>query len=305
MTRVATIALCSVIFAKTAAAQPGVCNVKIVRAPDAVREVVESWVRDEPRCSGTLEVRILPTDGGYYLFARDAAGRLRERLVPDPQSAGVLIASWAADDAPPAESPTPSFVPVAPMQDPFVDSAPRTPSFLRWGGWMTLGYVTSGATHGWRAEADLVGHGPLAAGVSLSRTAFDLSFQVSLPNGTGAVYLEPGTVRGLDTRATVYGSDTFRQGPLSLRIGLGAGAMHTASLATAAMYYNAAGWQPIGEMSLEVGLEAGRWSLTAGAIGTAFKQAWLTGSYVPFPQPPDEVKRNGDLLGMFGARCRL
>src|SRR5215470_2613557 len=131
--RLVAIALCSVIFAGSAAAQPDVCNVTIVRAPDAVREVVESWVRAEPRCSGTLEVRIVPTDGGYYLFARDADGRTRERVVPDPQSAGALVASWAAADevqlaAPPPVAPSPVQSPIvllplgpATMQDRVVD----------------------------------------------------------------------------------------------------------------------------------------------------------------------------------------
>jgi len=40
--RLAAIALCSVISAGSVAAQPGVCNVTIVRAPDEVREVVEA-----------------------------------------------------------------------------------------------------------------------------------------------------------------------------------------------------------------------------------------------------------------------
>src|SRR5262245_60783497 len=103
--RLAVVGVCSVISLGSAAAQPGVCHVSIVRAPDAVREVVEGWVRAEPRCTGELEVRIVPTDGGYYLFARDGQGRIRERTVPDPQSAGVLVASWAADDALPMAPP--------------------------------------------------------------------------------------------------------------------------------------------------------------------------------------------------------
>jgi hypothetical protein len=288
------------LFASPAAAQPGVCNVTIVRAPEAVRDIVEGWVGAEPRCSGTLEVRILPTDGGYYLFARDAAGRIRERVVPDPQSAGVLIASWAADDAPP-EAP-PSFVPAAPMQDSFVDTAPHTPGFLSWGGWATLGYVTSGDTHGLRAELDVVGRGPIALGVSLSRTAFELQFQGKAVSNNFPVF--PGHVTGLDTRATVYLVDTFHQGPLSVRLALGGGAIHTQSIVDESyMFYEASGWSPIGELSLELGLELGRWSLTAGVVGTMIKQKWFIGG--TSEEFPGFATRDEDVVGMLGVRCHL
>jgi hypothetical protein len=74
------------------------CSVDIVRAPDDVRAVVERWVRDEPRCISALEVRIVRTDGGLYVLARDDRGRAHERVVPDATTAAVLITSWAADD---------------------------------------------------------------------------------------------------------------------------------------------------------------------------------------------------------------
>jgi hypothetical protein len=78
--------------------QPSRCEVTIARAPDAVRVVIESWVRSEPRCSTSLELRIVATTGGLYLLARDSNGRTRERVVPDADSAGALVASWMADD---------------------------------------------------------------------------------------------------------------------------------------------------------------------------------------------------------------
>jgi hypothetical protein len=75
-----------------------------VRVPDDVRPVVEKWVHAEQHCSVALEVRIVPTDGGLYVIARDDRGQSHERVVPDATSAGVLIASWVSDDAlkPPA-----------------------------------------------------------------------------------------------------------------------------------------------------------------------------------------------------------
>jgi hypothetical protein len=78
---------------------PGPCEVTIVRAPDDVRREIENWVAREPACRIALDVRVIPTEGGLYLMARDSTGRLRERLVPDAQAAGVLVASWVADDA--------------------------------------------------------------------------------------------------------------------------------------------------------------------------------------------------------------
>src|SRR5690606_15193316 len=78
------------------------CQVTIARAPDDVREVVEAWVRSEPQCSKALEVRIVPTEGGLYLLAQDEQGRIRDRVVPDAETAGVLVASWIADDHAPA-----------------------------------------------------------------------------------------------------------------------------------------------------------------------------------------------------------
>jgi len=80
-----------------AAAAP--CVVEVVRAPEGVREVVDHWVAAEPQCAATLEVRIVETEGGLYVIARDARGHVHDRVVPDAQTAGVLIASWAADDA--------------------------------------------------------------------------------------------------------------------------------------------------------------------------------------------------------------
>jgi hypothetical protein len=106
------------------------CDVHIARAPDDVRAAIEAWVRAEHRCSTTLEVRVVPTEGGYYLFARDGRGFVRERIVPDAQSAGVLVASWVADDSiAPVIVIEPSRTP-APSREPSLDELlllPRGP----------------------------------------------------------------------------------------------------------------------------------------------------------------------------------
>jgi hypothetical protein len=122
------------------------CSVTVVRAPDDVREVVDHWVSAEPRCATTLEVRIVPSGEGLFVIARDDRGRVHDRMVPDAQTAGVLIASWAADDdvgLPPV---------VAPSADPDVP-APSTPfararrehRWLRAGSFVPLATAMLGA----------------------------------------------------------------------------------------------------------------------------------------------------------------
>ena len=81
-----------------AQAQPR-CEVTIVRAPDAIRAEIEAAVRAESRCTTSLEVRVLETEGKIYLFARDSRGFTRERMLPDGSAVGALVASWIADDA--------------------------------------------------------------------------------------------------------------------------------------------------------------------------------------------------------------
>ena len=87
-------------------AQP--CAVRIARAPAAIRAEIERWLAGESSCNVALEVRVVATEGGYYLLARDIHGRVRERVVPDGASAGVLVASWASDDQLGADAPAPN-----------------------------------------------------------------------------------------------------------------------------------------------------------------------------------------------------
>jgi hypothetical protein len=117
---------------RPAVAQP-LCDVTIVRAPDNVRVEIERWVATEPACASALEVRVVETVDGLYVFARDDRGFTRERLVPDGTSAAVLIASWAAADSidgvwlPAQPPPPPSPVVKQPLQAPgMIDvTAPR------------------------------------------------------------------------------------------------------------------------------------------------------------------------------------
>jgi len=85
------------------------CAVRIARAPAAIRAEIERWLAGESSCNVALEVRVVATEGGYYLLARDVRGRVRERIVPDGASAGVLVASWASDDQLGNDEPAPNI----------------------------------------------------------------------------------------------------------------------------------------------------------------------------------------------------
>jgi hypothetical protein len=106
------------------------CQVTIAQAPADVREVIERWVRAEPRCAAALELRVIPTAGGYLLVGRAGTGQIFQRVVPDAQSAGVLVASWIADDGV-ADAAAPAGAPpggaAAPAADPSPPGAAATP----------------------------------------------------------------------------------------------------------------------------------------------------------------------------------
>jgi hypothetical protein len=105
----------SILLASTPAlADP--CAVTITRAPEEVRAAIETWVAAEPDCTTTAEVRVVATDGGYYVIAIDGAGRVHERIAPDAQSAAVLVVSWIADDST-ATAPAPAPTPPAPAPE--------------------------------------------------------------------------------------------------------------------------------------------------------------------------------------------
>jgi hypothetical protein len=154
------------------------CAVTIVRAPDDVRRAIEEWVQRETSCSIALDVRAIPTDGGLYLLARESTGRLHERLVPDAQAAGVLVASWVANDSLEPTPPPPALLvpaPAAPFAVPPTDLILRSPSCdgiacgrsRRGGGWglgvTLLPNDISGARL--RGEIDLVRASNFAAGL--------------------------------------------------------------------------------------------------------------------------------------------
>ncbi|MGE0867484.1 MAG: hypothetical protein AB7P03_02900 [Kofleriaceae bacterium] len=232
----------------TSLAQPieptaGPCSVSIARAPDDVREVIEAWVRNEPRCGTALELRVIPTDTGYYLFARTDDGRVYERVVPDAQSAGVLVASWAAEDRvevanPPANAaanlqvkPPASRAVVSPPSSVRVVASPaRTPHRDRGSGsLMVSGTVLlgddiagnsdpDGAQVGVRAELELVRRGGVSLGTLM--TASRASYYLS--NGAFGADVDGYNLRALGVFAL---SSTFDKA--NVRFALGVGAAYT------------------------------------------------------------------------------
>lgn len=144
--------------------RPDACRVTIAYAPEDVRAEIEAWVRAEPRCERELEVRVVPTDDGLYLQARDGAGRVRERVVPDPQSAAVLVVSWMADDSlGPTHAPSRLEPPVA-IGDDEMPVDLEAPSLVatasphaRGQRWLTLGALGSKESGGVRGQIDLYG----------------------------------------------------------------------------------------------------------------------------------------------------
>jgi len=161
--------------------EPEACKVVVALAPPAVRAEIEAWVRAEPRCECELEVRVVPTRDGYYLSARDNRGRVRERVVPDAQSAAVLVVSWMADDSLGPNFPTPverEPAPVADHADALLEHAPpavepsvrrgfRIERAERAQRWLSLGAIGSAADRvGVRGQVDVFAAGAWSVAVA-------------------------------------------------------------------------------------------------------------------------------------------
>lgn len=209
--------------AETAVSTSAACEVRFVRAPDDVRHVIERWLAAEPRCTSTIDLRVIPTDDGYYLIAQRPDGRLHERFVPDAQSAGVLVASWVADDwvqaSPPApvrSRPTalpPLIVNPFESESPAVVaiSAPRPrANAARWLSLATMWGDDEGRDGGLRAELDVLSRGNWTLGASLA-WAQTSSY----------------SARNDDYWASGYGAYTMSYGRWEIRLGSGLGLVYS------------------------------------------------------------------------------
>jgi hypothetical protein len=167
VTRASKLVVASLALAVPAGAEP--CDVTIARAPAELRAALESALAAESHCRVALELRAVPTDGGYYLLARDLHGRTRERIVPDVASAAVLVASWAADDE--LDEPVHAAVAIAPPGEP-IDSVPVAASSRR-DPFLGVYGTTGPSGYGVRAEVDVIrrGHWSLGAAVAERRNA--------------------------------------------------------------------------------------------------------------------------------------
>lgn len=223
---------CVLLLASTPAiAEP--CAVTITRAPDDVRVAIEDWVAAEPACATTAEVRVVVTDGGYYLLAIGSDGRIHERVVPDAQSAGVLVASWiAADGAPvitapvaaePAEVPEPAPVmvataaPLAPGAPVVIATVAPVPAPAPEERWLTVGPTIVMVEQGWaglRATVDVKRWRRWSVGVTAAVATSPDTSQYGASAVRGLVETAHHTTRG--------------KWSLRLAAGLGAGAVRYA-----------------------------------------------------------------------------
>ncbi len=166
-----TIALALALAAGSAGADPiSHCAVTIARAPEAIRGDVEAALARERTCAIPLEVRIIETDGGYYVFARDPRGRVREHVAPDARSIGVLVASWAADDdVAPTAQPAADVPFRAPAEAPpavALSNAPAVAGAPPPARWLAFTVATGVVGYGARLDVDLWHRGGLAFGAA-------------------------------------------------------------------------------------------------------------------------------------------
>lgn len=298
----------------TARADHRGCEVSFVRAPDEVRLIIEKWLAAEPRCSGTIELRVVETEGGsLYLIAQRPDGRIHEREVPDAQSAGVLVASWVADDwtsTPRDEvesAPAVAPVPASPVVDPPAIVATVPARARATGRWLTVGGMlqTEGeGGFGARFELDLLGGRSAKWTLGIAGAGVSSEMSLSLRGGYG--YLET-----IDLRALLVAARTWQLGSeWNIRWSFGLGPTYTEGTAVVSDYsdpYNerlmalpADGVSMAYESSLTLARELfdHRWAVTFGPAATLIKQL-LDG-------PEVEVSRSKiELMFMLGARYRL
>ncbi len=308
------------VIATPAIAQPTApepCEVRIAHASDEVRATIEQWLVGE-RCTVPLEVRIVPTTGGgLYLFARDGRGRVRERIVPDAESAGVLVASWAADDG---LGPQPEIAPPAPIPvEPAPASGPGATALIdrasprvqtRGKRWLALAGMQGAGGHGARATVDIAAHGRwklgAVAAISPSRT-FNDNFFAPPPRTTEVIV--PWVIGVVDSRALGYVARTFGDGPWRIRPSLGLGLVYTRAGFDAK---EGSGWDamtvhhadgelfPMAEVALTIGHDIGAsWGIDLGIVTSLY-----SGSMVL----PDNVivKHDGTTVELTaGIRYRL
>lgn len=290
MIRAHVIAGALAVLTAPAAAQPQdtqhSCEVRFVRAPDDVRHVIETWLAAEPRCTSSIDLRVIPTDQGFYLIAQRPDGRLHERFVPDAQSAGVLVASWVADDwvapqrarepvlAPPLYT-TPSGIPGVVATIPAPKRRGHSPRWLAVGATLS---TEDSADGGLRAELDVTSRGNFTLGAALAWTETSMTYYSAS---------DWGTMRSSDYAATIYGGYTLRNHRWELRGALGFGGVYSEVNGSAepspgqpwpdTPYFHASGAGIIGTASLTLTARIGeRWGIHGGLLAHAIVEQFPT-----------------------------
>jgi len=278
-------------LARSAAAQPvdpppfietHPCSVTIVHAPDDVRREIEDWVHREVECRISLDVRAIPTDGGLYLVARASTGQLHERLVPDAQTAGVLVASWIANDSlePIPPPPPPPLLLLLPAPAPPFAGPPTRPMLEAprpCGAFACSGRPGVGS---WGLGVTVLSLGPTGARL---RGDFDFarrgSFAVGLvlAGGTGVednMYIY-SRARRADARALGALSFTMRQGMWSARAQAAAGAVWSHVFKDESAGVSPANWAAVAlEASLLLGYHlSDQWSVGVAPVATFYNTA--------------------------------
>ena len=270
--------LATLLGAGTASAQRP-CAVAIARAPDSVRAAIEAWVDREPTCTVDLEVRVVPTDGGLYILARDERGRTYERIVPDAQTAGVLVASWMADDSMPSVHVAPRAVatidetlaPDAPWADIVEPEAPAARhETSRWFSLEGLvgGSVGGGTMSGVRANLDLASFGSwsLGANVGIARGGVGLTAVAQDATSIGAIQSTT------DIKAVAYLVRQIDLGEWHVRPAFGFGAIHSTvhvdpDFAETVMPLDLEKTSPMVELSFGIARDVGpSWVLQGGFV---------------------------------------
>jgi hypothetical protein len=243
------------------------CFVAVMRAPDDVRVAIDERVRAEPRCTNMLEVRVVPTDGGLYLFARAFPdGRVHERIVPDALSASVLVASWAAEPWPVVVSHrSVAAVEGAPGESPVVAPAEDATR------WLTLGGTAMDRRAGVRGELDLWSRGRWTLGVLAAVTVHEVGL-----NSDPDYY---GLLRTVDIEAMGVLGYTMRSGRWRMRpaVSLGFVDSHVEALEENFSNAHTGPWRQLHAdgafaaigASLMISRELGsRWAIAGGPVVT-------------------------------------
>lgn len=310
MQRCACLVLLSIVAHAPAHAESRPCAVTIVRAPDDAKATVERWLAKEP-CATPLTVRIIETEGQLYIYAQDERGRVRERIVPDAESAGVLIASWTADDgiaiaepAPIVARAAPIVVAPAPVRDTphdltavFRPAPPPPPAH-----WLSLA-AGAGSGVGLRAEVEALRRGSFSANVQLAWAASAMN-DLDDPQSTG-IYV--AHFEDLSALVSIHYTWPFARS-WHVRAGLGAGLVasqlalsyfdqHTGVTANA----DASLASAVAEASLLIGYTlTDHRQVELGPVGTVANQRWYMVN-----QMETLIRAPGSLLIFAGVRRAL